>query len=202
MPIATRRPLLRSFSVLFLLFLSAGNSRADDAIGFVQLTCTPELGLFSAHRIQLPNIPELGPYLQDGRKPSAETLKLLQDKYGLYESFSLKQKPLKCLIPALPAARGFRDLVPGFEVRVVGHFDADSANGSYRDMADNAEVLLNGRRVALLTLNPFGFTVETSSIDISQQEHGLNLRTCSVSAETVDGGKLDCKTNFMQISPR
>jgi hypothetical protein len=48
---------------------SVAGTRADDAAGFVQLSCTPELGLFSVRRFQVQNIPESGPYLIDGWKP-------------------------------------------------------------------------------------------------------------------------------------
>jgi hypothetical protein len=168
----------------------------------VQLSCTPELGLFSVRRFQVPNIPDLGPYLADGWKPDATVVKALQQKYGIYDSRSLKRVPFECRIPSLPLAPGRRGEVPGFDVRVSGHFDESSSTGSYRTMADDAEIFLNGRSLGLVPLNPYGFTVENSPIDISQQEHGLNIRKCAVSAGSIDGSQLVCSDKFLENQPR
>ena len=201
---------LRSSSVLLtfgLLMATIGGTRADDAAGFVQLSCTPELGLFSVRRFQVPNIPELGPYLADGWKPEVAIVRALQQKYGIYDSRSLKRTPFECRIPSLPAASGRRGEVPGFDVKVSGHVDerqrhSDSSTGSYRTMADDAEIFLNGRSLGLVPLGPYGFTVENSSIDISQQEHGLNIRKCAVSVGSIDGSQLICSDKFLENQPR
>jgi hypothetical protein len=65
-------------------------------------------------------------------------------------------------------------------------------------MADDAEIFLNGRSLGLVPLGPYGFTVENSSIDISQQEHGLNIRKCAVSVGSIDGSQLICSDKFLE----
>ncbi|KRR10569.1 hypothetical protein CP49_12370 [Bradyrhizobium valentinum] len=181
-----------------LLLAPNGDARADDAAGFVQLICAPEVGLFSVRRFQIPNIPDLGPYLADGWKPDETVVRTLQQKYGIYDSRALKQNPFECRIPSLPAASGRRAEVPGFHVKVTGQYDANSSTGSYRTMADHADIFLNGQHLGLVPLNPYGFTVENSSIDISQQERGLNIRKCAVSVESVDGSQLSCTDKFFE----
>jgi hypothetical protein len=185
-----------------LLMSSIASTRADDATGFVQLSCVPELGLFSARRFQVPDIPALGPFLTDGLKPDAAVVKALQQRYGIYDSRALKQIPFECRIPSLPAAPGWRSEVPGFDVRVSGHFDENSLTGSYRQMADDAEIFLNGQSLGFVPLNPYGFTVQNSSIDISQQEHRLNIRKCAVVVGSVDGSQLVCSEKELENQSR
>ncbi len=174
---------------------------ADELSGFVQMTCAPEIGYFSIRRFQVANLPKNGRYLTEGLIPGQSAVEALQKKYGVYDSRSLKNHPYECSIPAFKLTPGWgAGEMTGFSIRVSGHLDVNSNATTYQSIADNAEVFLNGKSVALIGLNPHGFMLGVSSLAISQENPGLNLSKCSVAPHSIDGSNLECSNSFQSPS--
>jgi hypothetical protein len=143
-------------------------ARADEQWGFVQITCAPEISYFAVKRFQIYNPPNMGPYLSEGLSAGEAQIKTLQKKYGIYSSDSLSKHPFECVIPPIKPVPGWgAHVASGFTAKVVGHIDTDDTKTSYRQIIDNVEVFRDGNSVSKLHLNPYGFTVGTSSVEIS-----------------------------------
>lgn len=178
-------------SLLLLAIEAIHPAHADEAWGFAQITCAPELGYFSIRRFFVIDPPHKGPYLTEGLEPSAAAVSTLQRKYGIFDSGSLQADPFECSIPSLPAAPGWNQGRSGYKVRVVGHLDKNSRESDYHRIADNAEVFLQGTRLGLVVLNL------AEGIDSFEVWYDalLEVRTCKVAPGTDMGNaqELACR---------
>lgn len=194
----SRRNLCLLLTVAALSLSRPDESAADTLWGFVQITCAPEIGYFSVRRFQVPDLPEKGPYLTEGLTPGPEAVAALQHKYGIYDSKVLKEHPFKCSIPAQKLEPGWNiSATTGFSVQVDGHLDENSEETTYARIRDDAEVFLNNKSVALLPLNPWGFTKEVSTLEISQVGLELRVYKCSVEPDNIEGNKLVCGESYL-----
>src|SRR5260370_30253813 len=95
--------------VLLLLLICANPdcrpARADKLWSWVQITCSPELRMFSIRRLSVVDPPAT--YLNKVREPSPAIVKALERKFGIYDSKSLKSRPVICTIPPLAPAAGW-----------------------------------------------------------------------------------------------
>jgi hypothetical protein len=66
----------------------------------------------------------------------------------------------------------------GFEVKVIGHLDRHSEESSYCRIADNAEVILNGKSIGLIVLNPCKSSETTLSIEVAHDGVELAVKKC------------------------
>jgi hypothetical protein len=181
-----------------MLSAPVGLAQADELFGFVQITCAPEIGYFAIRRFEISDLPHGGPFLTDGRHAGNAALQALQKKHGIYTSGGLMEHPFECAIPAVkPASGSGSSTLSGFVARVVGHLDQNSQESTYKKIVDDAEVLLDGRSIATLGLNPYGFTVGTSSIEIAQGQPDLVKIECSLPNEILSETKLTCSETFI-----
>jgi hypothetical protein len=169
--------------------LTGGPALSDEPWGFVQITCAPELRYFAIRRFVMMNPPFKGQYLTEGLDPGPAVVSALETKYGIFDSKRLKEQPFECAIPRFePNAR------PGFKVRIIGHLDENSAQTSYCRIVDDVEIFLDGRRIALMGLNPCGFA---SGPDLLEINGGIQLLITICSLDLSDVGvarRLICAT--------
>ena len=166
--------------------------RADELWGFVQITCAPEISYFAVKRFQIYNPPHKGPYLSEGLSAGQAQIEALQKKYGIYTSDSLSKHPFECVIPPIKPVPGWdASLTRGYTAKVAGHVNSDDSKTSYRQIIDNVEVFLDGKSVGTLGLNPYGFTVGTSSVEISSgQQPDLIQIVCALPEDDTAGDRL------------
>jgi hypothetical protein len=168
-------------SVLSTLFAVAlcFPARADFPFMFAQIVCAPTLGYFSIRRITIMNLPHTGPYLTEGLEPGPGVEEALRRDHLIFESDGLEREPFSCAIPGFkPAAGWSSETRPAFDVKVIGHRDHDSEESSYCRIADNAEVLLNGKSIGLIVLNPCKSGETLVSIEVAHDGVELTVRKC------------------------
>jgi hypothetical protein len=157
---------------------------ADETWSWVKPTCAPELRMFSIHRFSVVDPPDVD-------------TNLLRQKYGIYDSKSLKDQPFTCIIPPLPAAAGEHPLANGYTVKIVGHLDEHHDATSYRVIQDDVEIFLDGGSLGSIGLNPYGITMGADSIQITEIAGlGLFTETCVIDNATQGDGldkRLTCK---------
>ena len=124
---------MRRFALTLILIVGialtdTGQAQADEPWNFAQITCVPELGYFSIRKILIMNLPHKGPYLTEGYTAPARVLNALRSQYRIFDSEALSAQPVTCTIPRLDAVAGWMRERQGFEVKVVGHFDAKKNN--------------------------------------------------------------------------
>jgi hypothetical protein len=146
----------------------SGSAQADETWSWVKPTCAPELRMFSIHRFSV----------VDPRDPNSD---LLRQKYGIYDSKSLKDQPFICTIPPLPAAEGAHPAANGYTVKVVGHLDEHSDATSLRLIQDDVEIFLDGRSLGIMGLNQYGITMDADWIQVTETASlGLFIDTCTI----------------------
>jgi hypothetical protein len=186
-------------SVLSTLFAVAlcFPAHADTPYMFAQLTCAPSLGYFSIRRITIMNLPHKGPYLTEGLEPRPGVDEALRRDHLIFDSDGLEREPFSCAIPAFTPPPGWGAARAGFDVKVIGHRDHDSEESSYCRIADHAEVLLNGKSIGLIVLNPCKSGETTVSIEVAHDGVELAVRTCVEMSVFDDpaGDKIVCGDN-------
>jgi hypothetical protein len=167
-------------SVLSMVFTVAlcVPAHADFPYMFAQIVCAPSLGYFSIRRITIMNLPHKGPYLTEGLEPGPGVEEALRRDHLMFESDGLQREPFSCAIPAFKPPAGWGSARAGFDVRVIGHHDRDSQESSYCRIADNAEVLLNGKSLGFIVLNPCKSGEVTLSIEAAHDGVELSVRKC------------------------
>jgi hypothetical protein len=178
---------------MLILAVDLKFAEADEIYGFVQITCAPEIGYFSARRFQLINLPHDHPYgFPVTVTPEAlSRLSSLGARYGIYDSVLLQTSPLECALPVnVPAQSGSTES-PIAKIRVVGVFDDDNGQAtSERQIKDYVEVFVGNALVGRLFLNSYGFIADgTDLIDIAGD--GLRLRVGLCLRQPVTGQKTD-----------
>jgi hypothetical protein len=180
-----------------MVLASPGRANADWPWHFARITCVPELGYFSIRKLVILNLPKMGPYLTEGDTPSPGVVRALQDKYGIFDSVALSAHPVTCTIPHLDAVPGWEQERPGFEVRIVGHWDKERNDqvSSYCMMVDNAEVLVNGKSIGSILLNPCENGLTLLSVEVYHSGVELSIRTCShdLTDHNVDQEQVICR---------
>jgi hypothetical protein len=162
-------------------------ARADFPWMFAQVACVPKLGYFSIRKITIMNLPDYGPYLTDGLKPGAGVREALQHDQLIFDSDGLEREPFVCSIPEVDSTRA------AFDVRVVGRLDRDTGEQSYCRIADHAEVILNGKSIGFVVLNPCKNSDETVSIEVAHDGVELAVRTCvNPLLDNVGGHQIVC----------
>ena len=112
-----------------------------------------------------------------------------------------------CTIPPVPALGGWHDTVPSYTAKVVGHLDEHRDASSYRLIADDAEIFLNGKSLGLMGLNPYGASIGPDWIKINAIDGiavGLYVETCTIkdAPSTPDVDKRQsCKTTKYPPTP-
>jgi hypothetical protein len=157
-------------------------AHADEPWFFAQITCAPELGYFSIRKILIMNLPHGGPYLSNGfmEPPPQTVVSNLEEKDRIYDSRGLSARPFTCTAPHLAAVPGSEREREGFEVKVVGHNEKpDDNEASYCRMVDNAEVIVNGKSLGLLVLNPCDNGPMLVSVEIAHDGVELAVRRCT-----------------------
>ena len=170
-------------------------ARADFPWMFAQVTCAPTLGYFSIRRIMVLDLPNKGPYLTEGLEPGPEISEVLAREKGIFDSDLLEREPIACSVPAFKSPNGWgAERRTGFDVKVIGHLDRNSEKSSYCEIADNAEIFLNGKSIGFIVLNPCKTGELTISIEIAQDGDRPIARKCVEPAigDDPDGNKLVC----------
>jgi hypothetical protein len=193
----------RSFALILIVALGIASSstvqaHADEPWFFAQITCVPELGYFSIRKILIMNLPHGGPYLSNGfmEPPSQRVVSTLEEKNRIYDSRGLSARPSTCTAPHLAAIPGSEREREGFEVKVVGHNEKpDDNESSYCRMVDNAEVVVNGKSLGLLVLNPCENAPTLVSVEIAHDGVELAVRRCThdVADDIPDQERLVCR---------
>ncbi|MBR0896817.1 hypothetical protein JQ616_17800 [Bradyrhizobium tropiciagri] len=141
------------------------------------------------------NLPEKGPYLTEGLEPGPGIAEALGRENGIFDSDVLQRKPFTCSIPSFNSPNGWgAERRPGFDVKVVGHLDRNSEKSTYCEIADNAEVFLNGSSIGLLVLNPCKTGETTISIEVAHDGVELVAKKCVEPSirDDPDGNKIVC----------
>jgi hypothetical protein len=157
-------------------------AHADEPWFFAQITCAPELGYFSIRKILIMNLPHGGPYLRSDpmERPAPGVVSALEEKNRIYDSPDLSARPFTCTAPHLAAVPGSEREREGFDVKVVGHYEKpDDNEASYCRMVDNAEVIVNGKSLGLLVLNPCDNGPMLVSVEIAHDGVELAVRRCT-----------------------
>jgi hypothetical protein len=168
-------------SVLSMLLTAALGvpAHADFPFMFAQVVCAPALGYFSIRRITIMNLPHKGPYLTEGLEPGPGVDEALRRDHLIFDSDGLEREPFSCSIPGFKPPAGWQpEARPAFDVKVIGHRDHHSEESSYCRIADNAEVLLNGKSIGLIVLNPCKSGETTVSIEVAHDGVELAVRKC------------------------
>jgi hypothetical protein len=76
---------------------------ADDALGFVQITCAPELSYLSVRRFFIMNVPSKA----DRFDPDPAVVAAVERNYGIFQSAGLQKRPFECSVAALAPAPGW-----------------------------------------------------------------------------------------------
>lgn len=193
------RFVLMLISLLGLAFAGAGPARADSPWIFAQISCIPELGYFSIRTILIMNLTYKGPYLTEGLSPAPAVVHALERRYRIFDSGGLSERPLACTVPRLIAVPGWepreREV---FTVEVIGHYDSqkNDQESSYCNMTDNAEVLVNGKSIGTLVLNPCEKGPMLVSVEVAHDGVELAIRRCThdqIADVGVDQQQLVCR---------
>ena len=92
----------------------------------------------------------------------------------------MSARPFTCTSPHLAAAPGPEREREGFEVKVVGHYEKpDDNESSYCRMVDNAEVIVNGKSIGRLVLNPCSNGPMLVGAEIAHDGVELAIRRCT-----------------------
>jgi hypothetical protein len=168
-------------SVLSMLFTVAlcFPAHADYPFMFAQITCAPALGYFSIRRITIMNLPNKGPYLTEGLEPGPGVDEALRRDHLIFDSDGLEGEPFSCSIPGFKPPVGWGSATrAAFDVKVIGHRDHDSQESSYCRIVDNVEVLLNGKSIGLIVLNPCKSGETIVSIEVAHDGVELAVKKC------------------------
>ncbi|MGJ4940439.1 hypothetical protein ACQR1W_07690 [Bradyrhizobium sp. HKCCYLS1011] len=194
-----RRLVLNLISLLGFAFAGSGPARADGPWIFAQVACVPQLGYFSIRKILMLNLPYKGPYLTEGLSPSPAVVNALESRYRIFDSQGLSAHPVTCIVRHLDAVPGWEPRErEGFKVEVIGHYDSgkNARTSSYCMMTDSAEVLVNGKSVGSIVLNPCENAPMLVSIEVAHDGVELAIRQCShdpVGDKGVDQQQLVCR---------
>jgi hypothetical protein len=181
------------FSASLTVAMAASTpARADFPWMFAQITCAPILGYFSIRRITVWNLPDKGPYLTDGLFPGAGVREALERDNGIFGSESLSAKPFTCSIPEFKPPPGWGAGRPSFDVKVIGHYDRNSEEGSYCRIVDNIEVFVNGKSIGLMVLNPCKNSDLTVSVEVAHNGVELASKRCVEPLNDVTGEQIVC----------
>jgi hypothetical protein len=154
-------------------------ARADYPWMFAQVTCVPTLGYFAIRRTTIMNLPNMGPYLTEGIRPGENVREALRRDNGFFDSDSLERDPFTCSIAKFRSPPGWgTEERPAFTVKVVGHYDRNSEEGSYCRIADNAEIILDGKSIGRIVLNPCKNGDMTISIEVAHNGVELMTKKC------------------------
>ena len=152
---------------------------ADYPWMFAQTVCAPSLGYFSIRRITIMNLPLKGPYLTEGLEPGPGIAEALRRDNLIFDSDGLEREPFTCSIASFKSPPGYGEGErAGFEVKVIGHLDRNSEESTYCRIADNAEVILNGKSIGLIVLNPCKSGKTTVSIEVAHNGVELEVKKC------------------------
>jgi hypothetical protein len=154
-------------------------AHADYPWMFAQVVCAPTLGYFSIRRITIMNLPNKGPYLTEGLEPGQGIAEALRRDNLIFESNGLEREPFTCSIASFKSPPGYGERErAGFDVKVIGHRDGHREESSYCRIADNAEVILNGKSIGLIVLNPCKSGETTVSIEVAHDGVELTVKKC------------------------
>jgi hypothetical protein len=173
---------LTLMSLLGIAAAGIAQAHADEPWFFAQITCARELGYFSIRKILIMNLPHGGPYLSNGfmEPPPQSVVRVLEEKHRIYDSPGLSARPFTCTSPHLAAVPSAEREREGFEVKVVGHYEKpDDNESSYCRMVDNAEVIVNGKSIGRLVLNPCSNGPMLVSAEIAHDGVELAIRRCT-----------------------
>jgi hypothetical protein len=185
--------LVGSVASLSVAMAASAPARADYPWMFAQVTCTPILGYFSIRRITIMNLPDKGPYLTEGINPGADVREALRRENGIFDSDGLERKPFTCSIAKFKSPTGWgAEERPGFDVKVIGHYDRDSEEGSYCRIADNVEIIVNGKSIGRIVLNPCKNGDMTVSIEVAHNGVELISRKCIEPFDDPTGKQIVC----------
>jgi hypothetical protein len=166
---------------------------------FAQVACAPTLGYFSIRRITIMNLPNRGPYLTEGLEPGLGIAEALRRDNLIFDSDGLEREPFTCSIAGFkpPSGWGGKERA-GFNIKVIGHYDRHSEESSYCRIADNAEVILNGKSIGLIVLNPCKSGETTVSIEVAHDGVGLAVKKCVEPSIFDDpaGGQIVCSDSL------
>jgi hypothetical protein len=155
------------------------SARADYPFMFAQVTCAPTLGYFSIRRMTIMNLPKKGPYLTEGLEAGPGIAEALRRESRIFDSDGLEHEPFSCSIAKFKSPTGWgAEERPGFDVKVIGHLDRDSDQGSYCRIANNAEVIINGKGIGRIVLNPCKDGETTVSIEVAHDGVKLMVKKC------------------------
>ena len=127
------------------------------------------------------NLPSKGPYLTKGLSPGPKAIAALEQTYNIFDSEGLKAHPFNCIIPNIPPIAGWEPSGrPGFVVKVTGRLDENSLQSSYRMITDEVDILVDGRSIGVMGLNPYGITLGPDTIEIAPDGVGLVAGVCAV----------------------
>jgi hypothetical protein len=194
--IGVMRPCITA--TLLSLLVTAGlcdPAHADYPWSFVHIVCAPTLGYFSIRRITIMNLPEKGPYLTEGLEPGPGIAAALRRANSIFDSEGLKTEPFKCSVPGFTPPSGWgQTWRAGFKVEVIGHLDRNSQESDYCRIADNAEVFVNGKSIALIPLNPCGRDETPVIVEVAHNGVELTVRKCVLPPASEDpvGNKIVC----------
>lgn len=194
-----RRFALILLSLLEFAFADSHPVRADEPWIFAQIACVPELGYFSIRKILIMNLPHKGPYLTEGLSPAPAAVNALESKYRIFDSEGLSAHPLTCTAPRLSAVPGWEPVErEGFKVEVIGHYDSEknARESSYCMMTESAEVLVNGKSVGSIVLNPCENGPMLVSVEVAHDGVELAIRKCTHDPAGDKGAnqqQLDCR---------
>jgi hypothetical protein len=154
-------------------------AHADYPWMFAQVVCAPTLGYFSIRRITIMNLPNNGPYLTEGLEPGPGVNEALRRDNLIFDSDGLEREPFSCSIPGFKPPQGWGSTTrAAFDVKVIGHLDRNSEESSYCRIIDNAEVILNGKSIGLIVLNPCKSGETTVSIEVAHNGVELAVKKC------------------------
>jgi hypothetical protein len=180
---------------LFVTLALCNPAHADYPWMFVHIVCAPTLGYFSIRRITIMNLPNKGPYLTDGLEPGAGISAALRRDNLIFDSEGLKTEPFMCSVPGFTPPPGWGGPPrASFKVEVVGHHDRNSGESSYCNIADNAEVFLNGKSLGLIPLNPCASGDTPVIIEVAHNGVELIVNKCVLPSifEAPSGNKIVC----------
>jgi hypothetical protein len=185
-------------ATLLSLFATVGlcyPAHADYPWMFAQIVCAPTLGYFSIRRITIMNLPEKGPYLTEGLEPGPGVAAALRRANSIFDSDGLETEPFTCSVPGFTSPPGWVGPTrASFKVEVVGHLDRNSQESSYCRIVDNAEVLLNGKSIGLIPLNPCASGDTPVIIEVAHDGVELTVKKCVEPSifEDPSGNKIVC----------
>ena len=187
------RTIVAILSVAAAVFVTKA-ARADWPWGFVQVTCIPELSYFSIQRFTIYNIPKGGPYLTAGALPSNSINNRMHEHYGVYDNSQyLEKHPVTCTIPPVLHAWDSPKNYFGFTVKIVGRYNVSPEESDYSHMLDEVDILVDGKQVGTMGLNPYGLGLDQDLIQVNPNGIGTQLYKCSI---VQSSGPADGKSNL------